>query len=79
MKLLLGLLILGLFVSDLEGRRMKRPGRGRKIQFITRKCEMSGVTLPTCESEEKMRIAFTTCEDVQNGTYFKKGKVSNSK
>ena len=40
---------------------------------------MSGVTLPTCESEEKMRIAFTTCEDVQSGTYFKKGKVSNSK
>ena len=75
MKLLLGLLILGLFVSDLEGRRMKRPGRGRKIQFITRKCEMSGVTLPTCESEEKMRIAFSTCEDVQSGTYFKKGKV----
>ena len=36
---------------------------------------MSGVTLPTCESEEKMRIAFTTCEDVQSGTYFKKGKV----
>ena len=34
---------------------------------------MSGVTLPTCESGEKMRIAFTTCDDVKSGTYNKKG------
>ena len=62
MKLLVGLFIVGLLVSE---------GSGRLTRRIFRKCQQSGVTFPTCEAGERLGYFRNTCDEVVSGNFGK--------
>ena len=61
MKLLVGLFIAGLLVSEIYGLR----------RSIFRKCQQSGVTFPTCEAGERLGYFRNTCDEVVSGNFGK--------
>ena len=61
MKLLVGLFIAGLLVT--EGYGLTRR--------IFRKCQESGVTFPTCEAGERLGYFKNTCDEVVSGNFGK--------
>ena len=62
MKLLVGLFIAGLLVSE---------SHGRLRRSIFRKCQQSGVTFPTCEAGERLGYFRNTCDEVVSGNFGK--------
>ena len=62
MKVLVGLFIAGLLVSERHGRLM---------QSIFRKCQQSGVTFPTCEAGERLGYFRNNCDEVVSGNFGK--------
>ena len=65
MKVLLGLFIAGLLVSEGYGYGLRRR--------ILKKCQQSGVAFPTCESGERLGYFRNTCDEVVSGNF---GKLS---